>query len=918
MTNNIRESISSSGLPPVPYRVKSFREYLEAGEVRIGSGGGTTAAEPEQEFISSQGFRLSVIDVRRDINDLRARLNITQDPREKQALRELIIKKQAKPTRPISELVTERGEIVTSTTPAFPLQQQLNIIAREKRAEFEKKERLEKFPPVPYRVKSFREQAEAGAKPKLPPAPFKSPDFKKTFEDLKKKEDPEKEEIKKEPEAEPETGFKFEIKPDIPFREPLTVGELQAQFKETQQQTRELLQVAGAFVGKVLPKLEEKPEVEAPEAVVIGKEAALVSLELARLGILEGVSAGVGGLSVIGKTVAVGTERAIPEFELSAPSPIKIGTPLGTFEGVFLDRQKVGKVTGLAAELATFEAGLRVVRGADIAVSKGLAATQLRTPAIAGPAFLASRGAQVERIITKLKIEAKGGLEPIAKTSFKPQAAPVKKIPISEKFGRVFEELGEPLRETRITPIFPSRQKVITLLEKKIPRPRDIKRDISRDIKISMEELGGKIESTAIDLKPLPSRIAIKRPLKSKLELEANKFKEPLEELSRKIESTAIDLKPLPKKVKIERTLKDRIQREGDQFRKTLQEAADKTELGVSRAAQKTELGIDRTRIALIETPRAREIKGFFQAAKRLPDLEKKAPIPAPKKPQPQGKEIEIGTGEGVVVKTIEGTPGSAVQLGKQARGFTLRGRPRPLEFDTYYSGQGLTGAELQDLGVRKAEAEIQLKGEAVKVAEELAPKDILKEATKIKLGLTTLAPIKAFSLLGGPAEALIEEITEDTKKKEDPIKAVSIRDLTETRTRERPREQGRIPLVPIGIPGLPGLDTGEQVEGYNAIGFEKGKPVKLNPDPLTFNQAMALASNKIDNRTSASGTVNKAGKTLPKPFMDPTPNLEKFTIKQTKKGTRIIEKNKYRIDTFGELKGIPLEAQRLRKLGVI
>ncbi len=85
-------------------------------------GGEAERRRREQEgFRSSQGFRLSATDTRRNVSGLRERLAVTRDPREAQALRELIIAKQTgsslagQQTR--EEAAQERGFGIQAATP---------------------------------------------------------------------------------------------------------------------------------------------------------------------------------------------------------------------------------------------------------------------------------------------------------------------------------------------------------------------------------------------------------------------------------------------------------------------------------------------------------------------------------------------------------------------------------------------------------------------------------------------------------------------------------------------------------------------------------------------------------------------------------------------------------------------------------
>ena len=105
---------------------------------------------------------------------------------------------------------------------------------------------------------------------------------------------------------------------------------------------------------------------------------------------------------------------------------------------------------------------------------------------------------------------------------------------------------------------------------------------------------------------------------------------------------------------------------------------------------------------------------------------------------------------------------------------------------------------------------------------------------------------------------------------------------------------------------------------GYNTLIKSQGKRKRANVDPLTKIDAIALGMSKTDMYPAASFEILKTGENA----IRPTRNANIFqTLKHKfyRKGSnRWIERNTFRIDKLGEVQGIPFEAVRLRKAGLL
>lgn len=101
---------------------------------------------------------------------------------------------------------------------------------------------------------------------------------------------------------------------------------------------------------------------------------------------------------------------------------------------------------------------------------------------------------------------------------------------------------------------------------------------------------------------------------------------------------------------------------------------------------------------------------------------------------------------------------------------------------------------------------------------------------------------------------------------------------------------------------------------GYHVYAKEKSKFVKVSKKPLPKQDALRLGATVVDETVSATFKIKKARKKVEKPLISFRPfNLFKF---RQKKGTKnvFVEKNTFRIDSLGELKGITVKGWLARK----
>jgi len=105
-----------------------------------------------------------------------------------------------------------------------------------------------------------------------------------------------------------------------------------------------------------------------------------------------------------------------------------------------------------------------------------------------------------------------------------------------------------------------------------------------------------------------------------------------------------------------------------------------------------------------------------------------------------------------------------------------------------------------------------------------------------------------------------------------------------------------------------------DKVAGYHAYVRKKGKDKKITGRSLTKAQAINKMARRIDETPRASGFIKKSGsKIKPQDTSINTKLLSQFRRGKNNK-KRYVEKNKYRINTKGELKGITKKGQRARR----
>lgn len=160
---------------------------------------------------------------------------------------------------------------------------------------------------------------------------------------------------------------------------------------------------------------------------------------------------------------------------------------------------------------------------------------------------------------------------------------------------------------------------------------------------------------------------------------------------------------------------------------------------------------------------------------------------------------------------------------------------------------------------------------------------------------------------------------------------AERLRELTRTRTVTKPFDFGfdfppiKPPPPPpkIKVPPLPPLDFGlEDFElfagsgkkkGFNTLVRKKGKFVKENIKALPRNKALNLGGRVVDNEPAAAFKLEDAKKTT-KEIDDLFFSLG-FKFRPSKRAKDVfIEKEFYRIDSAGEVRGIPKKAAELRR----
>lgn len=98
------------------------------------------------------------------------------------------------------------------------------------------------------------------------------------------------------------------------------------------------------------------------------------------------------------------------------------------------------------------------------------------------------------------------------------------------------------------------------------------------------------------------------------------------------------------------------------------------------------------------------------------------------------------------------------------------------------------------------------------------------------------------------------------------------------------------------------------KVPGYNVFVRLRGEDTKINERPLPRGKALNTMASNIDTTPRASGRIQKTGNKITKRGRSRPINrklFKQFYTKDTKKKKRYVEKNKFRINSPGELKGI-------------
>jgi hypothetical protein len=120
------------------------------------------------------------------------------------------------------------------------------------------------------------------------------------------------------------------------------------------------------------------------------------------------------------------------------------------------------------------------------------------------------------------------------------------------------------------------------------------------------------------------------------------------------------------------------------------------------------------------------------------------------------------------------------------------------------------------------------------------------------------------------------------------------------------PRKKGK---SPFRLPELKSEKKGKKkskVSSYNAFVKRKGRYEKINEKGLSKKQALKAMFEEVDNTPSATGKIRKGKKKINKPdFVSISPSRrDKFRRKKNKKNV-YVEKDRFRIDSVGELFGI-------------
>jgi hypothetical protein len=100
----------------------------------------------------------------------------------------------------------------------------------------------------------------------------------------------------------------------------------------------------------------------------------------------------------------------------------------------------------------------------------------------------------------------------------------------------------------------------------------------------------------------------------------------------------------------------------------------------------------------------------------------------------------------------------------------------------------------------------------------------------------------------------------------------------------------------------------------YKSRGYEKA-----NTEPLTKEGALGLGASIVDTFANRSFTIRKANKkAVLRRDLELKWRLLNEKFRRSKSNQNVVEKSTYAIDSMEEKKGIPYEATRLRKLGLL
>lgn len=152
--------------------------------------------------------------------------------------------------------------------------------------------------------------------------------------------------------------------------------------------------------------------------------------------------------------------------------------------------------------------------------------------------------------------------------------------------------------------------------------------------------------------------------------------------------------------------------------------------------------------------------------------------------------------------------------------------------------------------------------------------------------------------IITSPIIDTIPDLRQDTRQRQDTT---------------RPTKPKQPPPKVILMPGKSAKKKKKKARGedsYNVYAKQGGRFIKVNKKPLPKNRALNLGGKAVDNTASATFKVSRTGKKTTERDSTGFNLMGKFR----KKGKNYIEKNKYRIDTPGELQGITVKGWLARR----